>query len=871
MKNVRYYYSPLARRIVFYVILVSTCVTLLTSAIQIYSEYKRDINGVNLRLEQLKTTQLSDIASRLWVMDTLELERTIQNLLELRSIEYIEVYDYDSLLMSAGNDFEKNAIVVNHPLKYIHNDETFNIGSIVIKASLDEVYSLIIDRALIIVFSNGFKTFIVAGFILFILYQFVGRHLLNISRHTQSVAFLNSETEIVLDRKQNNKSVDELDAVVNAVNTMRNELRSQLKETFNQKQYLSLTLNSIGDAVITTDTSGRIKRMNPVAEKLTGWSEVNASKLPISTVFQIIDSHSLEPIKNLESILIDGQKVTNLRNNTVLFSRDGSEHHISYTATPIKDELGENLGVVLIFHDVTEQYILREDIAKNKRDMQAIMDNSPAVVYIKDISGKYLFINRRYETLFDVIREDIVGKTDYDLFSKEIADELKRNDGNVKRAGHALEMEENVMHANGEIHTYISVKFPLVDENENIYAVCGISTDITDRKRQESNLRRAQKMDALGKLTSGIAHDFNNMLGIILGYAQLLEASLEKEPRIKNYASEIRRAGDRGTKLTKKLLDFSSQDTSDASHININNVLNDERQMLEKTLTARIKLELDLEKDLWISHLDAGELEDAIVNMCINSMHAIENKGTITISTRNRKLEYTDSEKLGLNPGDYVVVSIKDTGCGMDEHTKERIFDPFYSTKGEKGTGLGLSQVYGFVERSEGEIQVISSPGKGTTFHMYFPKANDFALDVLATDDNKSYNLFKGTETILIVDDEPSLLNLVNDSLTLHGYHVLTASNGQDALEILTKESVDLVISDIIMPKLDGTQLAREIRDRYPHVKMQMVSGYVENKITNLIDTSLSKNILYKPFMMEELINRVQCLLGENKDRISQL
>jgi len=866
MKEHRYY-SPLARRIGIYVILVSACITLFTSGLQIYSEYKRDVDGVHARLDQLKITQIPNIASRVWVLDLYELKRTLNSLLDLESIQYIEVYDDNALLMAVGKDVAEKALVVQHRLTYEHNSKLNDIGYVVIKASLDQIYSLVINRAMLIVFSNAIKTFIVAGFVFFIFYQLVGRHLGKISRFTQSTNLLHSTEKLHLDRNTNNTESDELDMVVNSIHAMQNELRQQFEAISHQKTYLSLTLDSIGDGVITTDTNGYVKSMNKVAEKLTGWSIDESRNLPIANVFQIINRETFEPIPNLTKILIHARNHSLVENDSVLFSRDGNEFHISYKATPIKDVDQNLLGVVLIFHDISERFKLLEDLAKSKRDMQAIMDNSPAVIYIKDINGKYLFINRRYEILFNTTREQTIGKTDYELFDKNVADVLKRNDDNVKRAGHALELEESIPHANSEIHTYISNKFPLLDENGIIYAVCGISTDITDRKTQENNLRRAQKMDALGKLTSGIAHDYNNMLGIILGYAQLLESSLTDKPTLQKYATEIRHAGDRGTKLTKKLLDFSSQDISDAANVDINQIIGGEQNMLEKTLTSRIKLHLELEDTLWITHLDSGELEDAIVNMCINAMHAIEGNGEIKIRSANKILSEKEADRLQIKPGEYVLLSITDNGCGMDEATQERIFDPFFSTKGAKGTGLGLSQVYGFMERCSGTIDVSSTPGIGTRFDLYFPRSYTATQDRVSEEDTELKKVVAGHETVLVVDDEPSLVNLVNEGLALHGYKVLTANNGQEALDILNNQSVDLLISDIIMPKLDGTQLAVEVQRKYPHIKIQMVSGYADNKLNNSIDGALAKQILYKPFSMEELISRVHALLDDKREQ----
>ena len=865
MKNINSYNQSLARRISIYVILFSACVALFTSGIQLYSEYKRDLNSIHIRLDQLERTQVDNIASRVWVLDIQELERMLSALVNLPSIEYVAVYDYEQLLISAGNDFTENSITEEHRLYYEHNDVVHDIGSVVIKASLDEVYSLIVDRALLILMSNGVKTFFVAGFILFIFYHLVTRHLVKISDNLKNDNFLESTSMLTLDRKHKSNGTDELDAVVLSINSMRSKLFSQFQEINSQKNYLGLTLNSIGDAVISTDKYGNITHMNSVAEKLTGCSMYKEKKQSVMSVFHAVNSKTRRPIINLIDDIVNNKKTIRADNSTILTSKDNRQYFISYVATPICDEDSELLGMVLIFHDITVQHELREDIANSKRDMQSIMDHAPAAIYIKDLQGKYLFVNRRYEIIFRLPRKTIIGKMDYDIIDEKISDILKRNDQNVIRAGHALELEEHVPCPDGEMRTYMSVKFPLFSENGSIYAVCGISTDITERKQQENHLRRAQKMDALGKLTSGVAHDYNNMLGIILGYAQLLESSLENKPNLQKYASEIRHAGDRGTKLTKKLLNFSSQDTSESTNININHVLVEEQNMLEKTLTARIKLEMELSEGLWLSELNGGELEDAIVNICINAMHAIGDTGKINIKTANKELEQREAERLGVNAGRYVLLSIEDNGCGIDEQTREKIFDPFFSTKGTKGTGLGLSQVYGFVERSSGAIDVISSPGKGTRLDLYFPCCTGLPDTSCSDHEGVAERNYNGTETVLIVDDEASLVTLMNENLLQYGYNVLTAYNGQDAVEILAKQPVDLVISDIIMPKLDGSQLAVVIKNQYPHVKLQMVSGYVDSRTRHGIDYDLEKQILYKPFSIVELVSRVRTLLDESK------
>lgn len=386
--------------------------------------------------------------------------------------------------------------------------------------------------------------------------------------------------------------------------------------------------------------------------------------------------------------------------------------------------------------------------------------------------------------------------------------------------------------------------------------------DITERIRQEEQLRRSQKMDALGKLTGGIAHDYNNMLAVITGYSELLEDELSEQPILANYAHEILHAGQRGAKLTKKLLAFSRKKSAVSESLDINTLLQDERHMLEKTLTARIELVFDLYDDLWSVWVDNGDLEDAIINISINAMHAIDGSGRLTIRTHNEKIGELDAQALDLVAGDYVTLSIADTGCGMDEATQEKIFDPFYSTKGDKGTGLGLSQVYGFVERSNGAIRVHSEPGHGSQFTLYFPRLQKSSSDDNEEQNNKAVDL-SGKETILIVDDEAALLNLSCEILKQKGYKVICAENAPQALKILENESIDLLLSDLIMPEMDGYQLAAIVQEKYPEVKIQLASGFANDLNVDMIDDDLHQNLIYKPYQSQTLLRRIRELLDE--------
>ena len=383
--------------------------------------------------------------------------------------------------------------------------------------------------------------------------------------------------------------------------------------------------------------------------------------------------------------------------------------------------------------------------------------------------------------------------------------------------------------------------------------------DISARKQQEEMLRRSQKMDALGKLTGGISHDYNNLLGIIIGYSELLAERLSDDERSMKYVNDIKKAASRGVNLTHKLLAFTRKKATKATVCNINNLLTDQQLMIEKTLTPKITLIYKLQEDIWPVVLDANDFGDCIINISINALHAMESGGELSIQTKNEILNETDARSLDVEAGKYIVLSLSDVGHGMDEEALDHIFDPFYTTKGELGTGLGMSQVFGFVNRSGGAVRVFSKLNQGTQIVIYFPKSEE---SYKKPEHTKHYDRdLKGSEKILVVDDEKQLSELAKEILTANGYKVIIANNGQQALDIIEKESVDLVVTDVIMPNMDGYELASQIVSKYPDIKIQVVSGYEDNHHINFEPEDLRKNILYKPYSSTKLLENVRRLL----------
>lgn len=649
----------------------------------------------------------------------------------------------------------------------------------------------------------------------------------------------------------------------------KDELSNTLDTLQEKEQYLAITLHSIGDAVITTDAKGNVTRMNPVAESLTGWSLQEAQGQSLKTVFPIINASTRELIENPVDKVIATGEIIYLSNHTTLISKNGREYQIADSAAPIRDN-DQILGMVLVFNDVTEQYKMRQELEDRSTLLKKVTDRVPGMVYqfilSKDGSMSFPYMSDAVNEIYQVSHEEVLEDINR-VFSLTHPNDVQMLNNSILESARTFspfKLEYRICDKDGRVRWLYGDSVPeKIDDGGILWH--GFVTDITAKKETEESLKRSQKMDALGKLTGGVAHDYNNMLGVILGYSEIIADMAHEQPELTNYIHEIQRAGERGAKLTKKLLTFSRQQSSENKTISLNTLLRDSQHMLEKTMTARISLLFDLEKDLWLINLDVSDLEDAILNMSINAMHAIDGNGQVTFETRNEVISEIDALHLHLTAGEYVLLSITDTGCGMDSETKDKIFDPFYSTKGELGTGLGLSQVYGLVQRSKGNIKIYSEQGHGSRFTLYFPRYYESELEEKQFEEGEVTNI-KGNQSILVVDDEPALVKLTSHVLRQQGYQVFSANSGKEALLILEKESIDLLLSDVIMPEMDGYQLANVVFEKYPNIKIQLASGFSDNRHVDNTNSELHQNLLHKPYHSKKLLLRIRELLNGTAD-----
>lgn len=598
-----------------------------------------------------------------------------------------------------------------------------------------------------------------------------------------------------------------------------------------------------------------------------------------TTYEEFIDSiHPHDQAYVMESFQssIDESKDIYETNHRIIRKKTGEIRFVHERCTHEKDHKGKVIRSLGIMHDITDTTRAQKKILKKEHEQREIIDAMADASITIDETGNIVSFNKKAEELYGYSYSEIIGKNSNILipepYAQEHYDDLQRyiETGESHLLANCIEVEG--LHKNKQSFPIRLSVAELPSDDTGIRRFLYTCHDLTILKQQEEQLHRAQKMDALGKLTGGIAHDYNNMLGVVMGYANLLERMLKDQPKMAKYANQIQHAGERGAKLTKKLLSFSRQTSSEDTKVQINNMLQKEKDMLQKTLTASIKLSVRTTVDVWPVWLDSSDLEDAILNICINAKHAMndtKSESRLSISTCNQSLNSLEALALNLKEGDYVQLIIADTGSGMDDVTKEKIFDPFFSTKGEKGTGLGLAQVFSFVKRAKGTIAVNSSLNRGTEFVLYFPRYLDDVSEKL-NDANEDVIDLCGNENILVVDDEPALRELASELLKQQGYQVICAESGKHALHVLAHEHVDMVLCDIIMPEMNGNQLASVVREKHPDIKILLTSGFADEYHIDMIDEILHQNLLHKPYPPRDLFNKVRNLLDNKVIPISK-
>lgn len=509
-----------------------------------------------------------------------------------------------------------------------------------------------------------------------------------------------------------------------------------------------------------------------------------------------------------------------------------------------------------------------EQVKKAGILLTSVVENLPDMVLLKELDGdgfRYILVNAAGERLLGRGRDEIIGKTERDLFPAEEAETVVKSNKAVLEAGKPRSFTERKMTTPAGVRIVETRMVPIANGQGTPALLLAIIRDVTDSRAREGQLRQLQRMDAIGRLTGGVAHDFNNLLAIIHGNSELLRDRMEDGTESAEMVDEVIGASGRGAELVRRLLAYARMQHLESEAIDLNARLPNIISLLHRVLGENVTVRSRPSDGLWLANVDSTQVDDAIVNLAINARDAMPGGGTLTIETSNIHLDedYAASH-VEVRPGEYVMLAVSDTGTGMPPEVIERAFEPFFTTKEEgQGTGLGLSQVFGWVKQSGGHIKIYSELGHGTTIKLYLPRAeSEFEAKPAAADPGTP----RGEETILVVEDNPNVRKTVIRQLHDLGYKTVEADSGARALE-LTRSGLefDLLLTDVIMPGgMTGYQLADELRADHAQLKVLFTSGYTELAASN--GSSLrSDPLLSKPYRKQDLGRAVRAALDASE------
>jgi signal transduction histidine kinase/ActR/RegA family two-component response regulator len=482
-----------------------------------------------------------------------------------------------------------------------------------------------------------------------------------------------------------------------------------------------------------------------------------------------------------------------------------------------------------------------------------ILDEMREGLQVIDFCWQYLYLNRAAAVHARRSREDLLGHTLQECYPGIERSEMFALLQRCMAERVSASMSNEFRFPDGASGTF---ELKIVPCKMGILI---LTTDVTEARKIETQYRHSQKMEAIGRLAGSVAHDFNNVLSVILGYTSILLDDLTPPSPMRTDIEAIRQAAERASQLTRQLLTFSRQQSLKLRVTSLNDVVSESESMLHRLLGEDIELVTHLDREVFNIKADSGQLDQVIMNLAVNARDAMPTGGQLTIETENVVLDESYATgHFGVIPGRYVMLAISDNGAGMNQETQARMFEPFFTTKGPgKGTGLGLATVFGIVRQSGGNIWVYSEPGHGTTFRIYFPAVDG---ELVSAQQPIAPAVLDGNETVLLVEDQDDVRGVAKHILVRHGYHVLEARNGDEAMSACEQYRgvIDLLLTDVVMPHINGRELANRLLKMRPGMKVLYMSGYTENAVIRhgVLDAGIE--YLQKPFLPEQLVRRVR-------------
>lgn len=644
------------------------------------------------------------------------------------------------------------------------------------------------------------------------------------------------------------------------IKRMENALRES-------EQYLRWITENMKDLVFHIDAQGIIKYRIPIHGGVLGYSP---EEVLGRNGFDFIHPEEYgNAITAFMDVLKSGQsKVMESR----IKHRDGHYVWMEILGNALVGEDGETVGLILVCRDIAERKKAEEALRESEQRLHDIFDFLPDATFAIDLEGKVIAWNRAIEEMTGVRAKNMLGKGNYEyslLFygvrRPILIDLVFKSNEEIEKKYRFVKVEKDVLIVEadvplkGEAHVLWGKARPLYDSKGNIVGAIESIRDITENKKLEAQFLQAQKMEAIGTLAGGIAHDFNNLLMGIVGNASLMLLNMDPgHPHYKKLKS-IEDQVKSGAELSRQLLGFARRGKYDAKPVNLNMILEKTATMFGRT-KREVVINRDFQEDIWTVEVDQGQIEQVLLNIYVNAWQAMPGGGNLYLETRNIIADENFAKRYSVKPGKYVKVSITDTGMGMDKETKGRIFEPFFTTKEMgRGTGLGLASAYGIIKNHGGIIIVYSEKGHGTTFGIYLPASEK----EVPAEKPSIIDVLRGHETILLVDDEPMIIDVGRDIIQALGYTVITAKNGEDAIQIYRekKDTIDLVILDMIMPGMGGVETFEVLKTINTGVTVLLSSGYsVNGRPAKMLELGC-RGFIQKPYSMAELSQAIRAAL----------